>query len=809
MIENGANENGDLEAFLVEPELRKLIEFGRRLSETKSCSRSPSRQLNPESQLGPGSQLGRYVLEEPIGGGGFGLVYRATDPTLNREVVIKVQRAPALATGLDEARTAALLNHPHVVPVHDVVELPGNSWAMVMPYIDGETIKHTGNVEQMIALLLQAAGALAHIHASGYLHQDIKPGNILVDRNGHVLLCDFGLAANAQDEGRCDAGSPPYLSPEQIRSGTADHRSDVWSFGVVIYELLTGERPFTGSSRKELYKAICDGNPPDIHSLNPKVPRKVSKLCNICLQKRPERRFASAVALYRELGHVIETRTSKRRKRVLLTVGFSALLLLSCLTWMFTQWGAAVSVREFLASDDVHAYSLFSSLGESGRVDRILLQAANSSDRDSTYRAALAIAARRADAAQVVDSLQFLPKRDEQFFLDIVSVNPQHYLTCLIPLLHSDSSELRTKAIGFVLLIAPEDTTLGQVLDDQRSRAEFLSSVGDWSRHEDRLLKIASSTNQNSVQATLLSIVGKQEFGSQHSKVIKTVSEIRDRAQTPEIHSLCNWICGLPVKSPAAFPSNFWKTGPAGIHLIRISIDQQDYWVADCETSLQLFTTVNSRSLENPGSLVRPEKPKSSPPDELLREHPIAQVSWYEAIRWCNCLSELEGLAPCYVQTSQVEELHSTVNGQVKVSSQFKWDYHPENSGYRLPAVAEWPALAGGNAGRNLVLDDEEPLRLFANFGTTSSAPCRTYLPNKAGLFDTRGNVGEWCWDQSESKIKILHGEESLVVPVTSRAAMGGSYVSDASRCDPDVPLWIHPESHYPMIGFRVMRRVD
>ena len=192
-----------------------------------------------------GTRLGPYEILAPIGAGGMGEVYKARDTRLERTVAIKVGAAKFSERFEREARAVAALNHPNICTLHDV----GADY-LVMEYVDGATVSGPMPVEQALKLAIQIAGALEEAHSKGILHRDLKPSNILVTAKGAAKLLDFGLAKLAVDSDATQTmadglmGTPMYMAPEQAEGKPADRRSDVFSFGAVLYEMLAGRRAF-------------------------------------------------------------------------------------------------------------------------------------------------------------------------------------------------------------------------------------------------------------------------------------------------------------------------------------------------------------------------------------------------------------------------------------------------------------------------------------------------------------------------------------------------------------------------------------
>ena len=222
-----------------------------------------------------GQEFGKYVIEKMIGQGGMGLVYRARDTQLNRPVALKFLSAKyvdddhAKERFMREARAAAALNHPNVVTVHEIIEYNGLS-VIVMEYIEGQTLRSRMSAgvidaEEAIGYIEQIGRGLAAAHEAGIVHRDLKPANIIITKEGRAKILDFGLAklrdSSLLTQEGTTLGTVAYMSPEQARGKEADHRSDIWSLGVIVYEMLCGERPFKGEYDQAIIYAITNENP--------------------------------------------------------------------------------------------------------------------------------------------------------------------------------------------------------------------------------------------------------------------------------------------------------------------------------------------------------------------------------------------------------------------------------------------------------------------------------------------------------------------------------------------------------------------
>jgi tRNA A-37 threonylcarbamoyl transferase component Bud32/WD40 repeat protein len=276
--------------------------------------------------LASGTKLGRYEIQSPLGAGGMGEVYRARDTQLGRHVALKVLPAHVLGDEISverfqrEARAASSLNHPHICTVYDVGEQDGIHY-IAMELMEGNTLAHllvSGPlpIEDVLKLGIQIADALAATNQKGVIHRDIKPSNIFVTSRAEAKLLDFGLAKEYSPAGTAaDAptlsgamtsrgavlGTVGYMSPEQAEGKQLDARSDIFSFGAVLYEMATGRRAFLGTSNASIIAEILRSDPPPVTSLNPKVPQELQRVISKALEKQPPDRYQSAHELMIDL----------------------------------------------------------------------------------------------------------------------------------------------------------------------------------------------------------------------------------------------------------------------------------------------------------------------------------------------------------------------------------------------------------------------------------------------------------------------------------------------------------------------------
>ena len=302
--------------------------------------------------LSPGTRLGSYEIVSLLGAGGMGEVYRARDPRLQREMALKVLPDVAAADAdrrerfMREALAVAALNHPHIVTIHSV-EDAGTTVFLTMELVEGRSLAAALPpaglpLERVLTIGIAVADAVSAAHQKGITHRDLKPANIMLgegEHAGRIKVLDFGLAKIEAQLGMAGAsmlptaapahtapitaegrilGTVAYMSPEQAEGRAIDGRSDLFSLGVVLYEMATGQRPFTGDTSLSILSSILKDTPRSVTDINPALPRDLGRIIRRALAKDPERRYQSAKDLRNDLEDLkasLDSRPSMRRSR--------------------------------------------------------------------------------------------------------------------------------------------------------------------------------------------------------------------------------------------------------------------------------------------------------------------------------------------------------------------------------------------------------------------------------------------------------------------------------------------------------------
>ncbi len=275
-------------------------------------------------------QLGRYLIQEEIGKGGMGIVYRAYDPDIDRNLALKVLRPErtfeweVTQRFLREAKAAGRLTHPNIVTIYDVGEDDGRAF-IAMEFLEGTPLsklikERKISFEEAVDYAIQIAGALDYAHKEGVVHRDIKPSNIIITDEKRVKITDFGIA-RVQDVSLAEQtrtgqilGTPSYMAPEQVQGKKVDGRADLFSLGIILYEMISGKKPYEGDNIASLFHSILTQDPEPITRIVAHIPKELDKVLSRALEKDREKRYQTGKEFARDLALVLEKKKLKDEK---------------------------------------------------------------------------------------------------------------------------------------------------------------------------------------------------------------------------------------------------------------------------------------------------------------------------------------------------------------------------------------------------------------------------------------------------------------------------------------------------------------
>jgi len=735
--------------------------------------------------------IGKYRIATELGRGGMGVVYKGWDPIIKRNVAIKVMLVPESehtdygSRFLREAEAIGQLNHPAIVTIHDAGFHQQKPY-LVMEYLDGKDLSRMRadnelpEIDVLLDICLAISAALHYSHQHGIVHRDIKPANIFVTKDGTAKLMDFGIAkvenSHLTKTGML-VGTLQYMSPEQIDGKNVDSRTDIYSLGVVMYELFSQRLPFSGETLSELIKNTLLSDPLPFEPVIPDLPETLDQVIMKCLCKNREERYASMSLLMHDLSRVrelvkdrqathqvtrprsgqsttgAESVTGQKRPgswRLKCVLGIIVALAISGSLYWYTGHGSREREARPMVTGMVEETDVAVSL-------------------PGTLSAGAA-------SSEISDKWQLTLQHDtiEEYNRFIAS--------------YADNEA----AASFVA------TARERLKEKQQLNTARDEDVAEKTRIERQWL---GASTRNTVPAYAEFI---REFSDNHRahKELELAREAISSLQATRLNVIKEAITSRKhmvfIKGRSFQMGDLFHTGDADETVHQVSLG--NFEMAQFEVTrleYEAFCRATSRAFPADDGFTGELKP-------------VINVSWSDSLQFCNWLSRESGLTPCYRFDSE-QNMAGDISGAM-----VRCDFTA--NGYRLPTEAEWEfAARQGGAQVQFGTGLDKADRMTVNYNNRKSTPGNQPGPspvgqlpaNSSGLFDVSGNVWEWCWDwygpYPATPVDNPHGPDSG----DKKVIRGGSWFNtDTSFIRASNRSAVVPETLGHDIGFRIVRTV-
>jgi formylglycine-generating enzyme len=769
-----------------------------------------------------------YEILGELGRGGMATVYKARQKNLDRIVALKVipreltHDQEFVGRFEREARNSARLNHPNTITIYDVGSIGGYPY-ISMEYLEGGTLSERLRIHGKLAeseakeIITKILKALGQAHQQGIIHRDLKSSNIMLDAGGRPVLMDFGIARSAEGTKLTKTGTimgtPEYMSPEQAAgTGEVDQRSDLYSIGVVLYELLTGRVPFHSDTALGILHKVVNEEPQNPITLNSKISVEMNNILHQALAKDPEERFQSAdefiTALESGKVRVISKPANKKPVRrpepqpvsykesegmpaamkivlVLLILG-----ILGIGGYLLMQaFPSRVLIPEVVGMQYNEASSLLKENGlASRRGEKIKTYDERQDKVAAQYPKAQSEVKKGTELRlDVYDLWRKLPDVSGYTLADAKSV----LASADIKITPSTNSFHPKIAKGRVIEIkgSPQELPTGSSVTLVISQGIEMSDLPDLrnitlnqakSKLETAGFKLGNTITIESSHEQAGLVVSSNPKAGNHPKGSKIdlslslgkslLPDLKGKTQSQTEQILGDHTSSEGIKMSYVEGGSF-NNGTSGVTV-------SSFYIGKYEVTQEQYEKVMGK---NPSSFKNSGK-----------NAPVEQVSWYDAVEFCNKLSNKEGLQKCYSGSG----------------NSIKCDF--SKNGYRLPTEAEWEyAAKGGSKSKGYKYSGSNNLDEVGWYGDNSGGKTHSVggkKSNELGIYDMSGNVWEWCWDWYGSYSSNPQTDPRGPSSGSGRVNRGGCWFSIASRCRAAYRIDFSPGRSDNDLGFRLAR---